>query len=66
MNISELHIGQEVILPNGRGPGVVTRLGTCYYPGCRYGKDCVEVRPGGKAITLNFRAAQLEPVGGES
>lgn len=66
MNISELHIGQEVILPNGRGPGVVTRLGTCYWPGCRYGNDCVAVRPGGNVSTMNFRAAQLEPVGGES
>lgn len=62
MNISDLRIGQEVGLPNGRGFGVVTRLGRCYYPGCRYGDDCVTVRPEGKAVTLSFRASRLEPV----
>lgn len=61
MLISELHVGQQVILPNRR-TAEVTRLGRCYWPGCRYGDDCVEVRVLGKVSTMNYRAGQLEPL----
>lgn len=61
MDISELRIGQRVEQPYSRGPAIVTAIGACRHPGCKFGDECVEVRLVGKAATMNYRARQLGP-----
>jgi hypothetical protein len=61
MDISEVRVGQRVVARN-HYPGTVVHVGTCYWPGCRYGADCVEVRPDNStAGNQNYRADVLQP-----
>jgi hypothetical protein len=62
MDIADMHIGQLVRVPYRRPDAEVTGLGRCYWPGCRYGDECVEIRFVGSASTMNFRASKLTPV----
>ena len=61
MDSNTIRVGQRVVIL--RKAGVVVRVGACYWPGCKYGRDCVEVQLDemiGRG-TMNYRAAMVEP-----
>lgn len=62
MNVRDVHVGQRVAARHQTG--TVTHVGTCYWPGCRYGADCVEIEVDGGS-RMNHRASALEPEGDE-